>query len=253
MQSLLTRISFTKCRRICRQVHCDYTNILFEIFILTFSLLPFVVLAYFYTALPERVPLLLNLKGEVSTWAQKSALSVFRVPLMAVVFQVVCLLMKYGTIQAAGTASLQIDIARTKLQEQVLRLSNGLWDSFRWAIALKMSAESLDTIFLSLERFRFLSRPAFITSAIAAALGVVCALFYGYRLLALRREMKRKFVDGKVEDPVDARHVYGGILYFNRSNSALFVRRYVFNFGNKWAWVFVACIIAYPLLVFWPA
>ena len=31
-----------------------------------------------------------------------------------------------------------------------------------------MSAESVDTIFLSLERFKFLSRPAFITTAVAA-------------------------------------------------------------------------------------
>jgi uncharacterized membrane protein len=59
-------------------------------------------------------------------------------------------------------------------------------------------------------------------------------------------------VAGKAQEPVDARHVYGGILYFNRSDSAFFVSRYIFNFGNKWSWVFVACMIAYPLLVFWP-
>jgi len=46
-----------------------------------------------------------------------------------------------------------------------------------------MSAESLNTIFLSLDRFRFLSRPLFIISAIAAALGVIGALTYGYRSL----------------------------------------------------------------------
>ena len=55
----------------------------------------------------------------------------------------------------------------------------------------------------------------------------------------------------EVEEPVDTRHVYG-ILYFNLSDSALFVSRYGLNFGNKWAWVLIACIIAYPLLAFWP-
>jgi len=230
----------------------DYTNLPFEIFIVTLSLVPFLVLAYFYAALPERVPLFLNLKGEVSTWAQKSALSVFRVPLMAVVTQLVCLLMKYATLQSPRVAPLEVEIAQTNLQEKYLSLSAGLWDWFRWAVAFKMSAASLDTIFLSLERFKFISRATFIISATAAALGVIGALFYGYRLLALRREMKRKFGDRKTEEPVNARHVYGGILYFNPSDSALFVSRHLFNFGNKWAWVFIACIIAYPLLVFWP-
>ena len=231
----------------------SYTNTPFEIFIIVFTLLPFLVLAYFYAALPERVPLLLNLKGEVSTWTEKSVLSVFRVPLMAVVFQVVCLLMKYGTLQYSTVARLEMDVGQTKLNEQYLSLNTGLWDWFRWAIAIKMIAESVDTIFLSLERFKFLSQPAFIISAVAAALGVIGGLYYGYRLLAVRRELKREFGNGKAEEPVDAQHVYGGFLYFNKSDPALFVSRYLLNFGNKWAWVFIACFIAYPLLVIFPA
>ncbi len=74
-----------------------YTKIPFEIFIAAFSILPFFVLAYFYSVLPDRVPLFMKLNGEVALWAEKSVLSVFRVPLMAIVTQVVCLLMKYGT------------------------------------------------------------------------------------------------------------------------------------------------------------
>jgi uncharacterized membrane protein len=229
----------------------DYTSIPFEIFIVTFTLLPFFVLAYFYPALPERVPLFLNLSGEVETWVEKSLLSVFRVSLIAVVMQVVCLLMKYGVVQLRLVAPRNIDIGRTKLLEQSLSLNAGLWDWFRWCIAFKMIAESLDTIFLSLERFKFLSRPAFIVSVIATLLGAVGALFYVYRLLAVSREMKRNFVDTKVARPIDAHRVYGGVFYFNRSDSAMFAGRYVLNFGNKWAWVFILCFIAYPLLAFW--
>jgi uncharacterized membrane protein len=230
----------------------DYTKIPFEIFIAAFSLLPFFVLAYFYSVLPDRVPLFMKFNGEVALWAEKSVLSVFRVPLMAVVTQVVCLLMKYGTAQINGVAPLEGAVEQTKLQEQYLSLNAGLWDWFRWAVAFKMSAESLDTIFLSLERFKFLSRPAFIITASAAVLGVAGALFYGYRLLVVRREMKEKFGDARAHKPVDERRVYGGFLYFNPSDSALFAHKYVFNLANKWAWVFIACIIAYPLLVFLP-
>lgn len=170
-------------------------------------------------------------------WAEKSVLSVFRVPLLALIIQVVCLLMKYGTIQAT-------------LDEQALHLNARLWDWLRWSSAVKMIAESVDTIFLSLD-LRSLSRSTFIITAIAALVGVAGALVYGYRLLVSMRAMKQKSSDRRVHEPVDARHVYGGILYFNPSDSAFFSRRYIFNFGNKWAWIFIACIIAYPLLVFW--
>jgi uncharacterized membrane protein len=108
----------------------DYTNIPFEIFIAVFSILPFFVLAYFNSVLPDRMPLFMKLNGEVAVWAEKSLLSVFRVPLMAVVTQVVCLLMKYGTVQSTTVARLDISIEQTKLQEQYLSLNAGLWIGF---------------------------------------------------------------------------------------------------------------------------
>ena len=229
-----------------------YTKIPLEIVVAVFSILPFIVLAYFYSVLPDRVPLFMKLNGEVAVWAGKSVLSVFRVPLMAVVTQVACLLMKYGTVQYKDLAPLEIAVEQTKLREQYIGLNAGLWDWLRWTVAFKMSAESFDTIFLSLERFKFLSRPVFIITAIAAGVGVVGAIFYGIRLLVVRREMKEKFGDEKVQAEVDARHVYGGVFYFNLADTHLFSSKYVFNFANKWAWIFIACIIAYPLLVFLP-
>jgi len=230
----------------------DFTNIKFEIFIVAFTILPFFILAYFYPQLPERVPQFLTLTGEVETWAKKSVISVFRVPLMAVVTQIVCLLMRYGTLQYGALASLEIASEQSKLHEQYLRLNAGLWNWFRWTVAFKMSAESLSTVFLSLERFKSLARPTFIITAMASLIGVAGALVYLYRLLVVRRDMKARFGDEYVPKPVDARRVYGRALYFNPSDPALFVSKYIFNFANKWAWIFIACVITYPLLVFLP-
>lgn len=229
-----------------------YTYIPFEIFIAAFTILPFFALAYFYPTLPERVPLFMNLNGDVAVWGEKSWLSVFRVPLMAAVTQAVCLLMKYSVVlsQAALPVENADDYARLHKQSTVLNV--GLWDWFRCLVAFKMSAASLDTIFLSIERFRFLSRPAFIITFSAALISILVALFYGYRLLIVKSKIKERFGDARIQKPVDASRVYGGVLYFNPNDSALFVSKYVFNFANKWAYVFIACIIAYPLLVFLP-
>ena len=230
----------------------DYTNIWVEIFIVAFTILPFFVLAYFYSVLPERVPLFMNLNGDVAVWGEKSWLSVFRVALMAAVTQVVCLLMKYSVLQSEVALPVESAADYVQLQKQSTILSVGLWDWFRCLIAFKMSAASFDTIFLSIERFKFLSRPAFIITFIAALLSIPIALFYGYRLLIATRKIKEKFGDAKIQKPVDASRVYGGVMYFNPSDSALFVSKYGFNFANVWVWVFIACIIAYPLLVFLP-
>jgi len=230
----------------------DLTNIKFEVFIVAFTILPFFILAYFYSLLPERVPQFLTLTGEVETWAKKSVISVFRVPLMAVVTQIVLLSMRYGTLQSGALASLEVAGEPSKLREQYFRLNAGLWDWFRWTVAFKMSTESLSTIFLSLERFKFLARPTLVITAMASLIGVAGALFYLYRLLVVRRDMKARFGDEYVQKSVDTRRVYGGVLYFNPSDPALFVSKYIFNFANKWAWIFIACIIAYPLLVFLP-
>ena len=231
----------------------DHTNIWVESFVAAFTILPFLALAYFYPALPERVPLFMSLNREVAVWGEKNWLSVFRVPLMATVTQVVCLLMKYSLLQSKVALPVEHagDYARFHKRSAVLSL--GLWDWFRCIAALKMCAATFDTIFLSIERFRFLSKPAFIITLIVALLSIPVALVYGYRLLVLKREMKERFGETKTRQPVDERYVYGRALYFNPTDSALFVSKYIFNFANLWAWVFIACIIAYPLLVFLPA
>src|SRR5882724_9143134 len=106
----------------------EYTNIPFEIFVVAFTILPFFALGYFYSVLPDRLPLFLTLNGEVADWAGKSVLSVFRVPLMAIVTQVVCLLMKYGTVESKAVGPHELTIEQVDLETQYLRLNAGLWD-----------------------------------------------------------------------------------------------------------------------------
>jgi len=229
----------------------DYTSVPFEICIAVFTILPFFLLAYFYPVLSDRVPLFMHLNGEVAEWAGKNVMTVFRVPLLALVTQVFCLLMKYGTIQSGAASPFVVETEQAKLCEQSLNVNAALWDWFRWTVAFKMMGESVNTITLSLD-LKWFSRMIFILTAIAALVGVAGALFYGYQLLVLKRRMKQRFGELQLGRRTDATHVYGGFLYFNSSDSALFVDKYLFNFGNKWVWIFIACIIAYPLLVFAP-
>lgn len=198
----------------------DYTNAPFELFVATLTILPFILLAYFYSDLSERVPLFMKLNGEVAVWGQKNLLSVFRVPLMGLVFQIVFLLMKEGSIQFRVA-----DLEHAELQARLLNSSVGLWDWFRWTAALKICSESLETVFLSVNRFNYLARPAFVVSVVATLLGAVGALFYLYRLLGVTREMKKEGV--ALEKPR-------------------------FKLANIRVWVLIACVAGYLLLAFVP-
>jgi len=194
----------------------------------------------------------MHLNGQVAVWGEKNWLSVFRMPLLAVATQALCLLMKYGVVQSESVVRVETADEYARMQNHYIALNAGLWDSLRFLVAIKMSASSLDTLFLSMERFRFLSRPAFLITFIAAILSIPVAVFYGYRIFVMRRKLKEKYGETKIQRPVDTARVYGGVMYFNPADSALFINKYGFNFGNKWTWVFVLCIIAYPLLVFMP-
>lgn len=230
----------------------DYTGLPLEILVVTFSVAPILILAYLYPALPERIPVFLDLRGEVQVWAAKSIVAVFRVPAMAIDLQLIGLLMKYGTVKSQKKlSSLPTANAAEYLQYQrrATLLAAGLWDWLRLLVAFKMAAESLYVIFMNVERLRFLWTPARAITWIAAIFSIVAALYYGYRLWILKREMKGVVGLDSVEQ-VDKTYLLGGLLYFNPDDPAPFVARYAFNFANKWVYALLACLAAYPLLVF---
>lgn len=229
---------------------------------------PIVVLLYFYPALPERIPVFLNFRGGVEVWAAKSWAAVLRVPAMAIDLQLICLLMKYGTVRSQKTKpeSRLTGLGATNTEEylqfqnRATFLTARLWDWLRCLVAFKMAAASLEVVFMNLERLRFLWTPAWAITWIAAILSIVAAVYYGYRLLMVRREMKAALASADVKAPesadiekrIDKAHLLGGFLYYNPNDPAPFVDKYAFNFVNKWVYVLLACIVAYPLLVFWP-
>jgi uncharacterized membrane protein len=50
----------------------------------------------------------------------------------------------------------------------------------------------------------------------------------------------------------DGSHLHGGIFYYNPKDPRWFTEKYLLNFGNKWVYIFLACLLSLPLLMFWP-
>jgi uncharacterized membrane protein len=196
------------------------------------------------------VPEYLNLSGEVETWGRKGFASVFRLPLMAIDLQALCLLTKYGVWQT-NAAHLQNTEGSAIGRRESLSLTLSLFDWLRAFLAIKLAASSLETIVFSIERFHFLSTATRIISWGASILGVAGAIYYGCRLLRLNREEKRAGY-ARVGGQTDKSHLHGGIFYYNPANPLWFTDEYLPNFGNKWVYVFLACLLCLPLLMFWP-
>ena len=220
----------------------DYSSWPFELFVALLTIAPIVILIYFYSQLPAQIPVFLGWRGEVAVWAPKSFASVFRIPAMGLDLQLICLLMKYGTVKS------QTSYAVGTGDDQAIRLMTKLWDWLRGLAAFKTAAGSLEVV-IGLERLRFLFTLAWLLTWLAAILSVVAAAYYTFRLWKVKRGKKSS------EEPFKTAardHLIGGLLYFNRNDPALFTKTYLFNFANKWVYLLIAGIVAYPLLVFIP-
>jgi len=213
------------------------SNILFELFILACTALPILILIYWYPSLPDRVPEYLTLRGEVSTWSQKSVASVFRLPLMAIDLQALCLLAKYGVWQA-GISKTDLESAKSS------KLTFAFVDWLRAVIAVKLGASSLEAIVFSVERYQHLSVLTRAISWTSSLAGIVIALCYLYRLLKW---------DGK-QKPFESESERSGksIAYFDPADSSWLSSNHRVNFGNKWTYLFILCLTVLPLLMFWP-
>lgn len=217
-----------------------YSNLPFEFLIAAFTVVPILILIYFYPTLPDRVPEYLNLRGEVEVWGRKGFGSVFRLPLMAIDLQVLCLLTKYGVWQGSS-----ITEAGATDREKQLTLSLRLFDWFRAFIAVKLASSSLEVIVFSVELYQYLTKVTRATSWIASIIGVAGAVVYCYRLLLVNRRLK---APGVPEPSTQTQSFF----YFNRSDPAWFTKNHAPNFGNKWIYVFVLCLLVLPVLMFWP-
>ncbi len=230
-----------------------HLNISFELLICVITVVPILILIYWYTVLPDQIPAFRNLRGEVVFWARKSFLSVFRLPAMGIVLQLLCLLMKYSLLQSKVTLPAENADRYLSYRQESIAINMKLWDWIRFLVAFKQIGASLIIVFLSFERFRSLATAYTIVSLLVTVLAAGGALLCGYRLLTVKRKMKKIFGSSYPHRQVDAAYIYGGVVYYNSADPSLFVRKYMLNFANKWSYVFIVCLIAYPLLVFMPA
>ena len=166
--------------------------------------------------------------------------------------QLIALLVKYGLWQGEIAQPVENAAEYAVRREQFLKLNMNLWDWLRVLIAVKFAESSLDVVFFSIPRYRFLLTEVRVIPWATAVLGILGAGFYGYRLFMVNRKLKEMGGGRRVSPQIDRSHLHGGILYYNPADPSWFVGKYLINFANKWVYVFLVCLLCLPLLMFWP-
>lgn len=236
----------------------DYTNLALEITIVILTIVPVILLVSYYPQLPERIPTHWNWKGEPDAWTPKSYYSVFSLAAVLVYMQALILFVKHGLLSVKMTLPAEHTEVYLRLKEESLAGTIKFIDWMRLLLAFLLGSLTSRVVFDSVEQLRPLSKIASITAMLASALMFVAIVYAVYRFYKIDRRLKTEVGRVYVQRQRDAAHWYlGGLIYFNREDPAVWVEKlvgwgYTFNLGNKWVYLYLAVMVAVPLLLFLP-
>lgn len=235
----------------------DYTNVAIEVVVPIIFLAPVLALIYYYPALPERIPVHWDWRGQPDRWVQKSIGAVFFLPAMMAYLQGLFLLLKYGLMQTKLTLPADHTEEYFNLKEQALSANLGLIDWVRLIITVMMGSMVWKTVLLAFNtppHLGLLATSVLIMSTVAL-LGVVA--YYIFRLIAIDSRLKESTGRIYVEREDQSESWYGGgLCYYNPDDPAIFVEKkvglgYTINFGNPRSVLFLVYLVGLPILLGW--
>jgi uncharacterized membrane protein len=236
----------------------DYTSLALEVAIVALTIAPILLLVYYYPQLPERIPMHWTWNGEPDEWARKSYFAVFSLAAMMVYMQGLLLAVKHGVLGVKMTLPAEHTEDYLRLKEAALALTVRFMDRMRLLLCILLGSLATNIAFSAIEHLRFLSGILTVATLVSGLLIFVATAFAVYSFYKLDRRLKAEVGRVYVQRQRDAAHWYlGGLIYFNREDPSLFVEKlvgwgYTFNMGNKWVYLYLAIMIAIPVLLVLP-
>lgn len=235
----------------------DYTFIGLEILIVILALAPPIILAYYYPALPERVPVHWGLNGQPDRWARKTFSTVFFLPVLTAYMQAWFLLLKYDLAHARMTLPAEQAEIYLKYKERLMVASLRMVDWVRGWTALLLSTVSMFILLTTIDALRGWMRTA--TTALWSSLAMLLAgVFYLlYRMMKADSDLETETGNSDVRrESEEAKWSGGGLFYYNPDDPSLMVEKkdglgFTYNFAGKGVGLRLAFLAGVPLLVLW--
>jgi uncharacterized membrane protein len=236
----------------------DYTNLALEAAIVLLTAAPVLLLVYYYPQLPERIPTHWNWRGEPDGWTRKSYFSVFTLGAVLVFMQGLLLFVKQGLLGVKMTLPAEHTESYLRLKEEMLDMTVKFMDWMRLLLCVLLGSLTANVAFTAVESLRFLSKYVTVAGLASGALMFAATAFAIYSFYKIDQRLKTEAGRVYVQRRRDAAHWYmGGLVYFNREDPAVWVEKlvgwgYTFNMGNPWVYLYLAIMVAVPLLLILP-
>lgn len=229
----------------------DFTNLALETIIVLMTITPFAVLVFYYSQLPNVVPIHWNAAGDADGWAEKGFGSVFFAPILAAYLQIFWIILKQDIIRARFRVPAEQAEEVLSLKEISLQASVGMVDWSRLFCGVLLGTISLLVV-----------SPIVVPST-ASALNIFIwvnlflllagAGFYMYRMILASREIKSLTGQVIFQTADEMQGWTDGLYYYNPKDAAFLVEKpggvgYTINFAHKRAKLYLALVILPTLL-----
>lgn len=223
----------------------DFTKVWLEVAIILLTVIPIVVLAYYYPQLPEKVPVHWNAGGEADRWAAKSVLSVFFISFLSIYLQIFLLITKSDLVKARFRIPAENAEKIFPLKE-ITHLANiNLMDWSRLMISVLFASISL--LILSTLVSEVWAKVINLGNLLGIVLLVTGIGYYWYQITLANRQIKE--ISGQIVfQTMDEEQSWSdGVFYNNDDDAAFFIEKpsgggYTVNMANKRSYLYFAMI-----------
>lgn len=228
----------------------DFTKLWFETTIILLIIAPFAVLAFYYTQLPDVVPIHWNVAGEADGFAKKGLSIVFFIPLLSAFLQVFLVIFKQDIIQARFRVPADQAEKVLSLKEISLQANVGLVDWCRLNIAVLLGTVGSLTLTSILPVAVFLNILTW-TSLLILLSGLG---FYIYRIILVNREIKSLTGQITFQTADEMKGWTDNLFYYNPNDMAFMIEKpggigYTVNFANKRVFFYLSLIFLPELIL----
>lgn len=211
-------------------------------------ILTFIITYLNYDNVPERIPMNFNGAGEVTNWASKSVLTVYMMVFVQLFMQVLIYAVTVASVKFSRrdlnpkkpeTSRVQYQIAMKRfgmMMAGTLILINGIMFYIQLMILELISPEARTVMYVNL-------------GMLIMIFALLILFFATTGMTGDRVKVDFDEEELDVEEADDDTHWVGGLFYFNKNDSSIFVPKrfgggFTMNFANPIAYVLLAVILA---------
>ena len=224
----------------------DFSNFWVEFAVIASAIIPFAILTFYYSSLPDVVPIHWNAAGEADGWAKKDFSSVFFLPILGTFLQIFLIILKRDIIKARFRVPAEQAEKILSLKEISLQANVGMVDWCRLVCGVLLGTVAL------------LVLSTIAPPSIAAALNIFTwailvlmlsgMAFYLYRMILVNREIKALTGQITFQTAAEMEGWTDGLFYYNPQDAAFMIEKpggvgYTMNFAHKRALLYLALIM----------